>query len=129
MQNKDTLVIADVNKICQKGLLLFHYSTKLGYYDENNDHNNNKEHSRDYSNSIKNITTININDFTSDRNYFTISYIYGAHLILILSTVRVSPHLLPVSFYLINKKQHIFLKNGIYFHTGLYIHFLMSHII
>ena len=128
MQNKDTLVIADVNKICQKRLL-FHYSTKLGYYGENNDHNDNKEHSRDYSNSIKNITTININDFTSDRNYFTISYIYGAHLILILPTVRVSPHLLPISFYLINKKQHIFLKNGIYFHTHLYIHFLMSHII
>ena len=126
MQNKDTLVIADVNKICQKRLL-FHYSTKLGYYGENNDHNDNKEHSRDYSNSIKNITTININDFTSDKNYFTISYIYGAHLILILSTICVSPHLLPISFYLINKKQHIFLKNGIYFHTHLYIHFLMSH--
>ena len=107
--------------------LFFHYSTKLGYYDENNYHNDDKEHSRDYSNSIKNIT--NIIDFTSDRNYFTISYIYGAHLILILSTVRVSPHLLPISFYLINKKQHIFLKNGIYFHTHLYVHFLMSHII
>ena len=127
MQNKDTPVIDDINKTCQKRFL-FNYSTKLGYYDENNDHNVNKEHSRDYSNSIQNIT-ININDFTSDRNYFTISYIYGAHLILILSTVRVSPHLLPISFYLINKKQHIFLKNGIYFHTHLYVHFLMSHII
>ena len=52
---------------------------------------------------MKNIT-ININDFTSDRNYFTISYVYGAHLILILSTAGVSPHLLPISFYLINKK-------------------------
>ena len=56
-----------------------------------------------YSNSIKNIT-ININDFTSDRNYFTISYVYGAHLILVLSTAGVSPHLLPISFYLIDKK-------------------------
>ena len=82
--------------------LFFHYSTKLGYYDENNYHNDDKEHSRDYSNSIKNIT--NIIDFTSDRNYFTISYIYGAHLILILSTAGVSSHLLPISFYLINKK-------------------------
>ena len=102
MQNKDTPVIADVNKIFQKRLL-FNYSTKLGYDDENNEHNDNKEHSRDCSNSIKCIT-ININDFTSDRNYFTISYIYGAHLILILSTAGVSSHLLPISFYLINKK-------------------------
>ena len=102
MQNKDTPVIDDINKTCQKRFL-FNYSTKLGYYDENNDHNVNKEHSRDYSNSIQNIT-ININDFTSDRNYFTISYIYGAHLILILSTAGVSSHLLAISFYLINKK-------------------------
>ena len=102
MQNKDTPVIADINKLCHKRLL-FNYSTKLGYYDENNDYNNIKELLRDYSNSIKNIT-ININDFTSDRNYFTISYVYGAHLILILSTAGVSPHLLPISFYLIDKK-------------------------
>ena len=95
-------VIDDINKTCQKNVL-FNYSTKLGYYDESNDHNVNKEHSKDYSNSIQNIT-ININDFTSDRNYFTISYIFGAHLILILSTAGVSLHLLPISFYLINKK-------------------------
>ena len=79
MQNKDTPVIADINKLCHKRLL-FNYSTKLGYYDENNDYNNIKELLRDYSNSIKNIT-ININDFTPDRNYFTISYVRGAHYI------------------------------------------------
>ena len=62
-----------------------------------------------YSNSIKNVT-ININDFTSDRNYFTISYVYGAHLILILSTAGVSPHLLPISFYLIDKKTKYLFK-------------------
>ena len=108
MQNKDTPVIADINKFCQKRLL-FNYSAKLGCYDENNDHNDNKERSRDYSDSIKNVT-ININDFTSDRNYFTITYIHGAHLILILSTISVSPHLLPTSFYLINKETTHILK-------------------
>ena len=106
MQNKDTPVIADVNKIFQERLL-FNYSTKLGYDDESNERNDNKEHSRNCSNSIKNIT-ININDFTSDKNYFTISYIYGAHLILILSTAGVCPHLLPISFYLVNKKTSYF---------------------
>ena len=100
MQNKDIPVIADVNKIFQERL--FNYSTKLGYDDENNECNDKKEHSRDCNNSIKSIA-ININDFTSDRNYFTISYIYGAHLILILSTAGVCLHLLPISFYLIKK--------------------------
>ena len=72
MQNKDTPVVADINKLFQKRLVC-NYSTKLGYYDENNEHNVSKEHSRDYSNSIKNITK-NINDFTSDRNYFIITF-------------------------------------------------------
>ena len=106
MQNKDIPVIADVNKFFQERLL-FNYSTKLGYDDKNNECNNKKEHSRDCNNSIKSIT-ININDFTSDKNYFTISYIYGAHLILILSTAGVCPHLLPISFYLVNKKTSYF---------------------
>ena len=108
MWNKDTPALADINKLCQKRLL-FNYSTKLGYYDENNEHNVNKEHSRDYSNSIKTIT-INIDDFTSDRNCFTITYIYGAHLILILSTIGISPYLLPISFYLIKKKKTYIFK-------------------
>ena len=43
MQNKDTPVITDINKLCHKRLL-FNYSTKLGYYDENNEYNNYKEH-------------------------------------------------------------------------------------
>ena len=43
MQNKDTPVTADINKLYQKRLL-FNYSTKLGYYDENNEYNNYKEH-------------------------------------------------------------------------------------
>ena len=44
------------------------------------------------------------------RNYFVISYIYGTYVIVILSTAAISPHLLPISFYLINKKTSNYFK-------------------
>ena len=33
-----------------------------------------------------------------------IPYIYATHFIVILSTTAITPHLLPISFYLINKE-------------------------
>ena len=92
----------DMNEVCENRIL-YNYSTKLGYYDE---HNN--QESREYGN-LKNETII-INDFTTDRNYFVIPYTYGTHVIVILSTTALSPHLLPISFYLINKKTSKYFK-------------------
>ena len=97
MQDINAAFKADMNEVCENRIL-YNYSTKLGYYDE---HNN--QESRDYANSIKN-KTININDFTTDKNYFIVPYVYGIHIIVILSTTAISPHLLLISFYLINKK-------------------------
>ena len=98
MHDIDAAFKADMNEVCENRIL-YNYSTKLGYYDE---HNN--EESREYSDSLKN-ETININDFTSDKNYFMIPYVYATHFVVILSTTAISPHLLPISFYLINKEK------------------------
>ena len=103
MQDIDTVFKTDMNEVCEKGIL-YNCSTKLGYYDE---HNN--EESRKYSDSLKN-KTININDFTSDKNQFMIPYIYATHFVVILSTTAISPHLLPISFYLINKETSNYFK-------------------
>ena len=103
MQDIDTTFKADMNEVCENRIL-YNYSTKLGYYDE---HNN--EESREYSDSLKNKTT-NINDCTSDKNYFMIPYIYATHFVAILSTTAISLHLLPISFYLINKKSSNYFK-------------------
>ena len=97
MQDINAAFKADMNEVCENRIL-YNYSTKLGYYDE---HNN--QESRDYANSIKN-KTININDFTTDKDYFIVPYVYGIHIIVILSTTAISPRLLLISFYLINKK-------------------------
>ena len=51
--------------------------------------------------------TIDIDDFTTDQNYFNEPYIYGIHITIILSTRCISSNLLPLSFYLINKKNII----------------------
>ena len=111
----------DMNEVCEN-IILYNYSTKLGYYDE---HNN--QEWREYSNLIKN-ETININDFTTDRNYFVIPYIYGTHVIVILSTTALSPHLLPISFYLINKKTSNYFKEWDLFSYSILYSFLMHHI-
>ena len=111
----------DMNEVCEN-IILYNYSTKLGYYDE---HNN--QEWREYSNLIKN-ETININDFTTDRNYFVIPYIYGTHVIVILSTTALSPHLLPISFYLINKKTSNYFKEWDIFSYSILYSFLMHHI-
>ena len=103
MQDINAAFKADMNEVCENRIL-YNYSTKLGYYDE---HNN--EESREYSDSLKN-KTININDFTSDKNYFMIPYIYATHFVVILSTTAISPHLLPISFYLINKETSNYFK-------------------
>ena len=110
----------DMNEVCENRIL-YNYSTKLGYYDE---HNN--QESREYSNLIKN-ETININDFTTDRDYFVIPYIYGTHVIVI-STTALSPHLLPISFYLINKKTSNYFKEWDLFSYSILYSFLMHHI-
>ena len=103
MQDIDAVFKTDMNEVCENRIL-YNYSTKLGYYDE---HNN--EESREYSDSLKN-KTININDFTSDKNHFMIPYIYATHFVVILSTTAISPHLLPISFYLINKETSNYFK-------------------
>ena len=97
MQDIDAAFKADMNKVCENRIL-YNYSTKLGYYDK---HNN--EESREYSDSLKK-KTININDFTFDKDYFMIPYVYATHFVVILSTTSISPHLLPISFYLISKE-------------------------
>ena len=79
MPHKNVAFKEDINEVCENRRL-YNYSTKWGYYDEDNNQN-----SRDYVDSIEN-KTININDFTSDRNYFNAPYIYGIHLVIILST-------------------------------------------
>ena len=98
MQDANAAFKGDWNEVCIENRILYNYWTKPGYHDE---HNNQK--SRDYSNSIKN-KTININDFTTDKNYFVVPYIYEIHVIVLLSTTAISPHLLPISFHLLNKK-------------------------
>ena len=109
----------DMNEVCEN-IILYNYSTKLEYYDEHN------QESREYSNLIKNET--NINDFTTDRNYFVIPYIYGTHVIVILYTTALSPHLLPISFYLINKKTSNYFKEWDLFSYSILYSFLMHHI-
>ena len=47
---------------------------------------------------------VNLEDFTSDSNYFIAPQLYAIHVIVILSTAAISPHLLPISFHLINKR-------------------------
>ena len=121
MQDINAAFKADMNEVCQNRIL-YNYSTKLGYYDE---HNNQK--SRDYTNSIKNKTQ-NINDFTTDKNYFIVPYAYGIHVIVILSTTAISPHLLPISFYLINKKTSIYFKErGLFSYSTIYSLFNTSY--
>ena len=72
---------------------------------------------------------ININDFKSDRNYF-ITYIYGAHLALILSTIGRSPHILPISFYLRTKKTtYIFKEWDLLSYSSIYSFFNASYYI
>ena len=93
----------DINEACENRIL-YNYSTKLGYYDEQNN-----QKSREYSNLIKN-EMIDINDFTTDRNYFVIPYIYHTHVIVLLSTTAISSHLLPISSYLINKRTPNYFK-------------------
>ena len=73
MQDIDTTFKADMKEACENRILCS-YSTKLGYYDELDN-----EESREYSDSLKN-KTININDFTSHRNYFMIPDIYATIL-------------------------------------------------
>ena len=63
MQDIDAVFKTDMNEVCENRIL-YNYSTKLGYYDEKN-----SQESRDYSYSIKN-KTINVNDFTSDKNFW-----------------------------------------------------------
>ena len=82
---------------------------------------------RDYTNSIKNKTQ-NVNDFTTDKNYFIIRYVCGIHVIVILSTTAISPHLLPISFYLINKKTSIYFKErGLFSYSTIYSLFNTSY--
>ena len=47
--------------------------------------------------------------FSDDANYFIVPYVYGFHICVIFGTVALSPHLLPISFYLIRT------KTGVYF--------------
>ena len=42
--------------------------------------------------------------FSNDHNYFIIPYIYDFYFVAILGMTALSPHLLPLSFYLLNKK-------------------------
>ena len=121
IQDIDAAFKTDMNEVCENRIL-YNYSTKLGYYDE---HNN--EESREYSDSLKN-KTVNINDFTSDKNYFMIPYIYATDYVVILSTTTVSPHLLPISFYKINQEtSNYFKKRDLFSYSLIYPFFNTSY--
>ena len=48
--------------------------------------------------------------FDTDGNYFIVPYLYGFHTSVILGTTAISPHLLPISFHLLNKKPGAYFK-------------------
>ena len=103
MQDINAAFKVDMNEVC-KNRILYDYLTKWGYYEEQNN-----QESRGYSDSLKN-KTINVNDFTSDKNYFLVPYIYVTHFIVILASTAISPHLLPIWFHLINKETSNYFK-------------------
>ena len=77
----------DINKLCEQRLLFNFISINC-----------------DFRKSDVN------NHFTSESNYFIIPHLYGFHLVVILGTTAISPHLLPLSFHLMNKKAGTYFK-------------------
>ena len=41
---------------------------------------------------------------SNDYNYFKVAYVYGFHLMILLGTTALSPHLLPFIFYYLHTK-------------------------
>ena len=119
MQDIGASFKADMNEVCENRIF-YNYSTKLGCYDEHN------EESREYSDLLKNKR--NINDFTSDKNYFMIPYIYATHFVVILSTPAISPYLLPISFYLMNNETSNYFKEwDLFLYSLIYSFFNTSY--
>ena len=114
MQDKNAAFKGDMIEVCENRML-YNYSSKLGYY---NEHNNND--GKICNNSIKKNKTTDLNDFTTSRNYFVVPYIYGTHVVVILATTAISPHLLPISFYLINKKTTYFNEWKLFSYSTVY---------
>ena len=81
----------DINKLCEQRLL-FNFTSVSSDFRRHN---------------------INIH-FTTDSNYFIVPCLYGFHILVILGTTAISPHLLPISFCLLNKSQEHIPKNGIW---------------
>ena len=94
-QTRSKTSTIDANNIC-KNRILYNFSSLEGYYE-------NDLYEEDLILSSAKLT-INLKDFTSDNNYFIVSYLCAVHVIVILSTTAVLPHLLPISFYLINER-------------------------
>ena len=86
----------NLSNIC-KNRILYNFSSLKGYYED-------EEYKYKLIQSSAKLT-INLEDFTSDNNYLIVPYLYAVHIIIIiLSTTAISPHLLPISFYLINDR-------------------------
>ena len=77
----------DINKLCEQRLL-FNFTSVSSDFRRHN---------------------INIH-FTTDSNYFIVPCLYGFHISVILGTTAISPHLLPISFHLLNKKPGAYFK-------------------
>ena len=123
MQDKNAAFKADMNDVCENRIL-YNCSANVGYYNQHND-----DEARTYSKSIKN-KTIDLNDFTVDKNYFYVPYIYGTDTIVILATTAISPYLLPITFYhfIINKKATIYFnERKLFSHATMYSFFNISY--
>ena len=77
----------DINKLCEQRLLFIFTSVSSAFRRHN----------------------INIH-FTTDSSYFIVPCLYGFHISVILGTTAISPHLLPISFHLLNKKPGAYFK-------------------
>ena len=92
---KDKSTNININNVCQNRILYSFSSLKEYYKDEGYRHKLIQSSSK---------LTINIEYFTSYSNYFLVPYLHAIYIIIILSTTAISPHLLPISFYLINDR-------------------------
>ena len=121
MQDKNTAFKSYMNDVCENRIL-HNCSANLGYYNQQKN-----DEPRTYSKSIKNKTT-DLNDFAIYKNYFIVPYIYGTHTIIILATTAISPHLLPITFYLINKRTPIYFnERNLFSYSTMYSFFNTSY--